>query len=65
MTAERACGCGAILELEGDALHCPACGCRAQTWLVLLDGAVVAAADLGDIYLRPGVLSKLLGLERN
>jgi len=59
VTAERVCACGGELAEVASVLRCPSCGAEARTWLVVLDGLVVAAADEGEVYVAPGVLREL------
>ena len=59
MTAERVCACGGELAEVASVLRCPSCGAEARTWLVEVDGVMVAAADEGEVYVAPAVLRKL------
>ena len=51
-----------LQEGASAALLCLSCGARATTWLVQLDGETVAAADRSEAYLRPALLTELLGV---
>lgn len=58
MTVARLCACGSPL-LEDPDLCCPACGARATTWLVCMDGEVVAAATADEVHLHPDFANAL------